>query len=110
MYLAMGGGQDNELTPLFQYTVYHMPDYNQLNGYPSDGSLFSIFSSYDEYFAFIPIQVMANQSLFWTKTFSLVEILSMMNAMGVNVVSSSNARASEIINDIPGTPYWCGNG
>ncbi len=73
----------------------------------------SLCSDYSDYFDAIPIQAMINQSLFWSGTLSLVEIVSMMNAMGVNVVSSANVPSSEIINNIPPSVgsrlSWCGN-
>lgn len=46
-------------------------------------------------------------SLFWSKTSSLVNLLSMMDAMGVNVVSSFNTPASAIFNRM-GPISWCG--
>ena len=64
-------------------------------------------SSYAAYFDLIPIEAMADQSLFWSKTMSLVAVVSMMNAMGVNVVSALNADVSVIINRI-GNISWCG--
>lgn len=59
---------------------------------------------------------MPNMSLFWTKTGPLVNLLSMMNAMGVSVVSSmtDSLVASALINKIAkrqenGYLNWCGN-
>ncbi len=72
----------------------------------------SLCSDYSAYFDAIPIQAMVYLSLFWSGTLSLVEIVSMMNAMGVNVVSSANVPSSEIINNIPPVGNrlsWCGN-
>ena len=64
-------------------------------------------SDYAPYFAEIPIEAMADQTLFWSKTQPLVEVVSMMNTMGVNVISSTNVPASEIINN-QGAISWCG--
>jgi hypothetical protein len=73
---------------------------------------FLICSSYEEYFNVLPIMVMADESLFWTRTSSLVKILSMMNSMGVKLVSSRSMSilSSAIIDTIAnGSISWCGN-
>ena len=51
---------------------------------------------------------MANQSLFWSGTFQVVNIISMMNSAGVKLVSSTNAPASAIINNLGLDVSWCG--
>ena len=73
------------------------------------GLHFFFCSNYESYFNVLPVDALRDQSLFWSRTSSLVEILSMMNAM-VNVVSSANSIPSEAINNIPieGQLNWCG--
>lgn len=69
------------------------------------------FSDYTLYFKDLPINSLGNQTLFWSGTFDMVAQIS-KNKMGVIVVSSANADASLIINNIQKqtdtTPYWCG--
>ena len=65
-------------------------------------------SDYDPYFNLFPIQGMADQFLFWSRTPSLVNLVSMMNSMGINIVSSANLPSSEIINDLGSNVGWCG--
>ena len=64
---------------------------------------------YQSYFDSIPIQAGPNQSLFWSKTFSIVEMVSTQpNPAGVLVHSSTNEPSSAVINDLGYDTYWCG--
>ena len=69
-------------------------------------------SNYASYINIFPFEVLPNQSLFWSGTQSLVNILSMMNAM-VPVASSANIIPAEIINNTKTVNNsrlnWCGS-
>ena len=75
--------------------------------------MLSFCRDYNGYFSVIPIKTpLADQSLFWSGTYTLVDVLSMMNTMGVNVVSSTNSLSSLIVtlaaNSVSNV-YWCSN-
>ena len=65
-------------------------------------------SDYISYIEVLPIGVGPNQSLFWSGTFELVELVSCMCATGADVISSANTPSSEIINNIDNLRSWCG--
>ena len=67
-----------------------------------------INSDYISYIEVLPIGVGPNQSLFWSGTFELVELVSCMCATGADVISSANTPSSEIINNIDNLRSWCG--
>ena len=68
---------------------------------------FCCCSDYEPYFDVLPIEVEENQSLFWSGTFELVDLVSCMCSTGADVVSSANTPSSEIINQL-GDINWCG--
>ena len=79
--------------------------------YVTVGCFFSFsvhHSSYDPYYAIFPLEPGRDQTLFWTRTPQLVDLVSMMMASG-NIVSSFNVPSTGIINDIGRDISWCGN-
>ena len=75
--------------------------------------IINICSNYQPYLDILPVEALPDQSLFWSRTSSLVDILSMMNAM-VTVVSSANTPSSKVITDIAkrmniSQLNWCGS-
>ena len=71
-----------------------------------------VSSDYDPYFEVLPIVAGPSQSLFWSGTFPIMNVIS-NNDLGATVVSSANADSSEIINKIDDemeeSLSWCGN-
>ena len=64
-------------------------------------------SNYGGYFDELPIEAGRSESLFWSGTQELVEMVACMCPTGANVISSANTPSSQIINEI-GNVYWCG--
>ena len=65
-------------------------------------------SSYDPYYAIFPLEAGRDETLFWTRTNQLVDLVSMMMASG-NIVSSFNVPSTGIIKDIGSDISWCGD-
>lgn len=57
----------------------------------------------------LPIQANEDQSLFWSGTYSIVEVVSTQpNPAGAVVYSSTNEPSSAIINNLGYGVNWCG--
>ena len=66
-----------------------------------------LHSDYAGYFGVLPIEAGSSQSLFWSGTEELVEMVACMCPTGADVVSSANTPSSQIINSL-GRVHWCG--
>lgn len=64
------------------------------------------------YFEAIPVEANADSSLFWSRTMSLADLISMMSNMDIDVTTSFTTPASKIFNkiesDMGQTIGWCG--
>jgi hypothetical protein len=71
--------------------------------------MFQLYSDYQPYFDVIPIATDKDQCLFWSGTFDLMTIISMMiSNENIQLASSANVLSSAIINNLGDDTIWCG--